>query len=61
MTEKACTECQALTKKERCPVCNSTSLSDEWSGLVIILDVEESKIADEIGAEEPGRYAIKVR
>ncbi len=61
MTEKACTECHSLTKKDRCPVCNSSSLSDEWSGLVIILDVEESKIAEQIGAEEPGRYAIKVR
>ncbi len=61
MAELACTECHAITKESTCPVCNSSSLSDNWSGLVIILNVNESKIADEIGAEEPGRYAIKVR
>jgi len=44
-----------------CPNCRSTELSDYWSGLVVIFNVEESKIAKLLNLAIPGRYALKVR
>jgi DNA-directed RNA polymerase subunit E" len=50
-----------LTEDEKkCPICGGTDLSDEWSGIVIIMDAS-STLAEIIGAKRTGRYAIKVR
>ncbi len=58
----ACRKCKFVFSGEekKCPVCGSTDLSDEWAGLVIILDTR-SKLAEVIGAKKEGRYAIRVR
>ncbi|MCD6301436.1 MAG: DNA-directed RNA polymerase, subunit E'' [Staphylothermus sp.] len=59
---KACRKCKALVNKETnvCPVCGSSDFTDEWEGMVIILDPENSEIAKMLGITKPGRYAIKV-
>jgi len=46
---------------ETCPVCGSNSLTEDWSGYVIITHPEESEIAREMEVTEPGKYALKVR
>ena len=66
---KACRKCRRILAKEeieknasvRCPVCNSTDLSEDYSGHVIILKVENSEIAAKLGVTEPGSYALRVR
>ena len=61
-TKYACRKCKFILGEDdkKCPVCGSTELSDEWSGIVIVMD-PSAKIAEVIGAKKPGRYAIKVR
>ena len=44
-----------------CPNCKSTNLSNDWTGLIILLDVENSEIAKKINAKSSGKYAIRVR
>jgi DNA-directed RNA polymerase subunit E" len=44
-----------------CPVCKDDKTTDNWSGIVVILDPEKSKIAKTIGVNVPGAYALKVR
>jgi len=61
MSEKACRECCYLTTETTCPNCKSTSFSDDYSGLVIIFDPENSAIAKAMKATKKGRYALKVR
>ncbi|MCJ7470586.1 DNA-directed RNA polymerase, subunit E'' [Candidatus Bathyarchaeota archaeon] len=61
MSEKACSSCHFLTKERTCPKCRTTSLSDDFSGLVIIFDPENSVIAKAMNIKEKGRYALKVR
>jgi len=61
MTEKACRHCHYITNEDRCPVCGSRDLSDEWFDLVIILDPENSRIAQTLGVKTAGKYAIRVR
>ncbi|MHA2502052.1 MAG: transcription elongation factor subunit Spt4 [Candidatus Kariarchaeaceae archaeon] len=66
---KACRKCRRILKDEeiqkdvsiRCPVCNSTDLSEDFSGRVIILRPDESEIAKKLGVKEPGSYALRVR
>jgi len=61
---KACRNCQfIITEKNenRCPNCNSTDLSDDHSGVVIIIDPEKSEIAKKLNVSKPGQYALRVR
>ena len=61
MPEKACNKCHKITTGSVCPRCKTTSLSDDFSGLVIIIDPEESEIAKAMEINEKGRYALRVR
>jgi DNA-directed RNA polymerase subunit E" len=61
MSEKACTNCHSLTKENICQKCRSPSLSDDFGGLLIVFDPENSAIAKSMGIKEKGRYALKVR
>ncbi|GAY25008.1 DNA-binding protein [Desulfurococcaceae archaeon AG1] len=59
---KACKKCKALAPLEAtvCSICGSSEFSEEWSGMVIIIDPEGSQIAKSLGITKPGRYAIKI-
>ena len=41
-------------------MCSSTDLSSRWSGLIIVLDLEKSKVAKMLNLKAKGRYAIEV-
>jgi len=61
VAEKACTDCKRIVEdSDECPVCKNNVLSDSWSGLVIVYD-SDSEIAEEVGVQTPGRYAIRVK
>lgn len=61
MSEKACTDCKRIVEdSDECPVCKNNVLSNSWSGLVVIYE-SDSQIAEEIGVETPGRYAVRVK
>ncbi len=62
MTEKACKNCHLITKNEQvCPKCKTHTLSDDFTGEVIIIKPEESKIAEYLKIHIPGKYALRVR
>jgi DNA-directed RNA polymerase subunit E" len=61
MNEKACPNCHFITKENVCPKCKTSSLSDDFGGLVIIFDPEGSAIARTMSIKTKGRYALKVR
>ncbi len=61
MSEKACRECHLISYGSICPKCKSSSLSDDFTGLVVIFDPKESTIARAMKVEEKGRYALRVR
>jgi len=50
-----------MTKENVCSKCKSTSLSEDFSGIVIVFDSEGSAIAKAMKIKENGRYALKVR
>jgi DNA-directed RNA polymerase subunit E" len=43
-----------------CPICNSTDLSSDWSGIVIVFDSKTSLIAKTLEISTPHKYALKV-
>ncbi|OYT61472.1 MAG: DNA-directed RNA polymerase subunit E'' [Thermofilum sp. ex4484_15] len=45
---------------EKCPYCGSTEVTNDWSGMIIILD-KSSSVAEKLGIQGEGKYAIKVR
>lgn len=45
----------------RCPRCPDAHLSADWQGLTILLDPSRSQVAQTLGIEAPGNYALKVR
>jgi DNA-directed RNA polymerase subunit E" len=61
MSEKACRECHLISYGNICPNCKASGLSDDFSGLIIIFDVEGSAIARVMKVKEKGRYALRVR
>lgn len=61
MTEKACRQCHTITTGTLCPKCKTATLSDDFSGLIIIIDPDKSEMAKVMGIKEKGRYALRVR
>ena len=57
---KACTTCKLISKKDHCPECGNPT-SDNWSGLLIVLNPETSKVAKELNITLPGEYALRVK
>jgi DNA-directed RNA polymerase subunit E" len=61
MSEKACANCHFITKENVCPKCRSTSLSEDFGGVVVVFDPESSAVAKAMKIKDKGRYALKVR
>ncbi|TFG08510.1 MAG: hypothetical protein EU539_02170 [Promethearchaeota archaeon] len=60
--EKACKTCHIITKNENvCPKCKTHTLSEDYSGEVVILKPKDSKIAEYLKVGVPGKYALRVR
>lgn len=58
---RACRSCKVITDETACPICKGTDLSDDYSGLLIILDHEGSQLATKMEIEKEGRYALRIR
>lgn len=58
--EFACKKCKALTIGKMCPVCKSTELSRDWSGILLIFDPKKSRIASTLEISVSHKYALKV-
>ncbi|UCG90031.1 MAG: hypothetical protein JSU57_06090 [Candidatus Heimdallarchaeota archaeon] len=60
---KACKKCNSIVHGEEvCPICKTHNhLSKSFVGMVIIREVNKSRIAQKLNVTRPGKYAIKVR
>ncbi len=58
---RACKVCRIITEDKTCPICKGTDLSDDYSGLLVVVDPEGSQLAQKMGITEAGRYALKIR
>jgi DNA-directed RNA polymerase subunit E" len=58
--EMACRKCKAVTTEKICPICKSSDLTPDWSGIVLVVDPTNSEISKTLGITQKGKYAIKV-
>lgn len=58
--KKVCKNCKVFVDGEKCPICNSANLVENWKGRVIVLDPEKSEIAKKLDIKKKGVYAIKI-
>jgi len=61
MSERACANCHFISKENVCPKCRSTSLSEDFGGVVVVFDPANSAVAKAMKIKDKGRYALKVR
>ncbi|MDP6049101.1 MAG: transcription elongation factor subunit Spt4 [Candidatus Bathyarchaeota archaeon] len=59
--KRACKVCKIITEDTPCPICKATDLSDDYSGLLVVLNSDGSQIAHKMGITEDGQYALKIR
>ncbi len=57
---KACKHCSFITEEENCPLCGNPT-SREWQGYVVILDHTRSELANRMGINVNGKFALRVR
>jgi DNA-directed RNA polymerase subunit E" len=58
---RACRNCKIIIEENVCPICKGTNLSDDYSGLLIIVDPEGSQMAQKMEIKKEGWYALKIR
>lgn len=58
---RACRYCKNISDETVCPVCKNTEFSDDYSGLLVVLDANNSILAEKLNTNEPGNYALKIR
>jgi DNA-directed RNA polymerase subunit E" len=58
--KKSCIRCKYLTEDEKCPICGFET-SENWRGLLIILDPKESEIAKKARIDIKGKYSLSVK
>lgn len=58
---RACRYCKNMNEETVCPVCKNTEFSDDFSGLLVVLDAENSLLAEKLNTSESGNYALKIR
>lgn len=58
--QRACKNDHYLTDEAICPLCGGPT-SKNWSGILTIIDPENSQMAEAMNVTKPGSYALKVR
>ena len=61
MKRKACKTCKLLllADAQECPTCRTAQFVLNWKGRVIVLDKGQSRVAQKMGLEQEGEFAIK--
>ena len=56
---KVCKQCRMFTDGQQCTNCSSQSFTTTWHGRLHIIQHEKSVVAQKVGMNTNGEYAIK--
>ena len=57
---KVCKSCKLFVVGDICPLCKNKQVIENWKGRIVIINAEESKIAQKLDIKVKGEYAIKI-
>ena len=57
--EMVCKNCGFFTQEHPCPNCKNDNFVDKYKGTIYVFDIKHSDIAQKIGAQKHGKYALK--
>ncbi len=58
---KACKICNTIYEGDKCPRCESKESTESIKGRIVILNPENSEIAQKLNIKNKGNFAIKTR
>lgn len=56
---KACKICSTIFEGDKCPKCGSKESTEAFKGRIVVLNPENSEIAQKLNLKEKGNFAIK--
>ncbi|MCK4647582.1 DNA-directed RNA polymerase subunit E'' [Candidatus Pacearchaeota archaeon] len=59
--QKACKICNAIYEGDKCPRCESKESTESFKGRIVVLNPENSEIAQKLNLKNKGNFAIKTR
>ena len=59
--QKACKICNAIYEGAKCPKCESKESTESFKGRIMVLNPENSEIAQKLNIKSKGNFAIKTR
>jgi len=59
--QKACKICNTIYEGEKCPKCGSKESTEGFKGRIVVLNPEQSEIAQKLELKNKGNFAIKTR
>ena len=59
--KKACKRCKIFVDGNECPVCHGDQFTTNWQGRMGILNHKKSIVAEKVGVEQDGEYAINTK
>ncbi|MEK6852622.1 MAG: transcription elongation factor subunit Spt4 [Nanoarchaeota archaeon] len=57
---KVCKKCRIFVDGSTCPICKDNQFTENWKGRILVFS-EESELAQKLGINGKGEYAIKTR
>ena len=59
--QKACKICSTIYEGDKCPKCESKESTESFKGRIVVLNPENSEIANKLNLKNKGNFAIKTR
>ncbi len=59
--QKACKICNVIYEGDKCPKCESKESTESFKGRIVVLNPENSEIAQKLNIKSKGNFAIKTR
>ena len=59
--EKACKNCRTVFEGQKCPACGSAEFTDSFKGKIVVLNPEQSEIAQKLKLTSKGTFATRLR
>jgi DNA-directed RNA polymerase subunit E" len=57
--EKSCKTCKYLTTENVCPNCGNEEFIENFKGVVVVLNPENSEVAKKLNISNKGKFALK--